>query len=194
MDKFIKALHVIIPFIEPYPSWVKTLIGLWVLLLSIIVVSLLFAPKTTSIANSNGEKKEMKKSSGDIHQTATGNNNIQLGTTGDNSPIIIDNRKEVLEHKVEATTICYKKPEGEYFITKIELYSKHPIPNIYFAAIAKTIVHFDVTPQRTGGYMTGHSGKRDDFWFTNIPNFGGKYLLVVKTKNPEDIKIEYDIK
>lgn len=193
MDKIIKTLQVIIPFIEPYPYWVKTLIGIWVLLSAIVVVALLFAPKNISHGDSKGGKQEIKKLTGEIHQTAIGNNNVQLGTTGDNSPIIIDNRKETLENKVEATPICYKEPEGDFFITKIELYSKHPIPNIYIAAFAKTIVKFDVMPQRSGGHMSGHSGKRENFWFTNIPNFGGKYLLVVKTKESEEIKIEYDI-
>ncbi len=40
--------------------------------------------------------------------------------------------------------------------------------------------------------MSRHSGKREGYWFTNIPNFGGKYLLVVKTKESEEFRIEYD--
>ena len=135
---------------------------------------------------------ETEKPSGDIHQNATGNGNIQIGTTGDDSPIYYF-RKEELSHKIQATEVCYNKQEGDLFITRIALYSKHPIPNLYLAAHAKTIVEFDINPQRTGKFSTGHSGKREGFWFTNIPNFGGKYLLVVKTKESEKVKIEYDI-
>ena len=134
-----------------------------------------------------------RKITGDIQQTATGNGNIQMATTGDNSPIIIDNRKEVSSQEIQANTLCYNKLEESFFITKVELYSQNPIPNVYFAAYAKTIVEFVVKPQRAGISMTGHSGKRQDFWFTNIPNFGGKYLLVVKTRESEEIRIEYDI-
>lgn len=129
----------------------------------------------------------------DVIQTATGDNITQVATTGDNSPIIINARKEELSHTIQAKQIYYNKAVGSLFITKIELYSQHPIPNVYFAAYAKSIVEFDVRPQRTGMSQAGHSGKREDFWFTNIPNFGGKYLLVVKTKESEEVKIEYDI-
>ena len=136
------------------------------------------------------DKKTIKAINKDVTQTATGDNITQVATTGDNSPIIIDNRKEILSNKIKTTTLSYNEFQEDFFVTKVELYSQHPIPNVYFAAHAKTIVEFDVSHQRAGVYMIGHSGRREDFWFTNIPNFGGKYLLVVKTKESEKVKIE----
>ena len=126
------------------------------------------------------------------HQGAPGNANIQATTTGDNSPIFIDNRKVVLSHRVQAKPLFYNKPEGDLFITKVELFSQHPIPNLYLAAYAKTIVEFNVIPQRSGLFMEGHSGRRDEFWFTNVPNFGGKYMMEIKTRKAEKIEIVYE--
>jgi hypothetical protein len=151
-------------------------------------------PASSSDSPTRPENQETKEQSGDVHQAAIGNGNVQAATTGDNSPIIINVRKEELSHKIQAQQICHNKREDGLFITRVELYSPHPIPNVYFAAHAKTIVEFEIAPQRAGMFMAGHSGKREGFWFTNVPNFGGRYLLVVKTKESEKIEIEYDIK
>jgi len=176
----------IIPTKQQWKTWTlpskATYISVWIGAISLLlfVVAQSRSPRITG------------KRSGDIHQTATGKANVQVATTGDNSPITITARKEELSHKIQAKQIYYNKPVDSLFITKVELYSKHPIPNVYFAAYAKSIVEFYVRPRRTGMHIVKHSGKHEDFWFTNIPNFGGKYLLVVKTKKSEKIKIEYD--
>lgn len=192
MDKFIKTLQAIIPFIEPYPYWVKILIAAWILLSAIILMALFFVPQSTSYRDSKKEKLETEKQIRSINQNATGSGNIQVATAGDNSPIYYFHKEE-FSYKIKTKDLCYNKSEDGFFITKIELFSQHVIPNLYLAAHASSIVEFDVEPQRTGGFITGHSGKREGFWFTNIPNFGGKYLLIVKTKEAEKIKIEFDI-
>jgi len=51
-----------------------------------------------------GGKPEMKKPKGDIHQTAIGDGNIQLGTTGDNSPIVLDNRTGLVPREIPPGT------------------------------------------------------------------------------------------
>jgi hypothetical protein len=171
-----------------------------VILILIPVVTGFFGEKGKQLAEpvstlkppTQPNNQQTEKQSGDIHQTAAGDGNIQLVTTGDNSPIIINARKEEFSYKIQAKQIYYNKAVDSLFITKVELYSQQLIPNVYFAAYAKSIIKFEVRPQRTGMHMGGHSGKREDFWFTNIPDFGGKYLLVVKTKKSEKIKIEYD--
>ena len=104
MKKTIETLQFVIPFLEPYPYWVKTLIAIWILLTAIIVLALLFPPKNISLGDSKGGNPEMKKPKGEIHQTATGNNNVQLGTTGDNSPIIIDDRTGLVPRQIPPGT------------------------------------------------------------------------------------------
>jgi hypothetical protein len=42
LKKFVSGLNIVIPFLEPYPTWVKAFIGVWVLLTALIVVCLLF--------------------------------------------------------------------------------------------------------------------------------------------------------
>jgi len=50
MKKFIENIIALIPFLSPYPFWVKVLIAIWIILLAIILISLLFArPKDTTI-------------------------------------------------------------------------------------------------------------------------------------------------
>lgn len=45
IKKFIETLNVFIPFITLYPSWVKILVGIWILLTGVIIIAFIFAPK-----------------------------------------------------------------------------------------------------------------------------------------------------
>lgn len=45
IDKLIKTLNLFIPFIASYPSWVKMLIAIWILLTAVIIITLIFTPK-----------------------------------------------------------------------------------------------------------------------------------------------------
>ena len=69
------------------------------------------------------------------------------------------------------------------------------MPMIFLAPCANLRLlpsSIDIRPKRTGMFMSGHSGKRDGFHFTNVPNFGGDHLVVVRTGKPEHITIEYN--
>ena len=47
MLDLLKRLSEVIPFLEPYPGWTKMLVGGWVLLSAVLLLSLLFAPRKT---------------------------------------------------------------------------------------------------------------------------------------------------
>lgn len=185
---------------HPWKALAYFILLILVILILIPVVTGFFGEKGKQLAepaspfNSSTQPKnqQAEKQTADIHQTATGHGNVQLATTGDNSPIIINVSKEELSHQIQAKQIYSNKSEDNLFVTRIELSSQHPIPNVYFEAHAKTITEFAVYPKRSGMSQTGHSGKREGYWFTNIPNFFGKYLLIVKTKDPEKINIKYN--
>ena len=104
MKKIIETLQVVIPFIEPYPNWVKILIGIWILLTAIIILALIFSQKNIYLGDSKDGRLEMEKTKGEIQQTAIGNNNVQVGTTGNNSPIIIDNRTGFVPRQIPPGT------------------------------------------------------------------------------------------
>jgi hypothetical protein len=84
--------------------------------------------------------------------------------------------------------------KGKYH-TRVELslISPYPIGNLYLEVRAKTIEEMDCMPMRTGGYMGGHSGKRDGYIFTNMPNAYGKHELIIVTTQPENIQLIYNI-
>lgn len=46
----------------------------------------------------------MTKPKGDLRQTAFGNNSVQVGTTGDNSPILFDNRTGLVPRQIPPGT------------------------------------------------------------------------------------------
>lgn len=105
----------------------------------------------------------------------------------------INNITQEVSHELFARQLEFNKPHGENYVTEIELSSKNVIPNVYLAAHAVNILDFDVMPQRAGGFMSGHSGKRDGYHFTNIPNFGGVYRVKITTAQPGDIRLEYGL-
>ena len=104
MRKLMELLQVAIGFIEPYPCWVKSIVGIWVLLTAIMIEALLFTRSNRSLDDSVGGKPGMKKPKGDIHQTAIGDNNLQVGTTGNNSPILFDNRTGLVPRQIARGT------------------------------------------------------------------------------------------
>lgn len=64
MRKLIEALSVVIPFLNPYPFWVKALISVWILLSAAILLALLFTypkpsqptPKSSHEDHISGDK------------------------------------------------------------------------------------------------------------------------------------------
>ncbi len=48
-----------------------------------------------------------------------------------------------------------------------------PIANLAWECAGQTIVSLDVGPTTPGMFQAGHSGAREGFHFTNIPNAAG---------------------
>lgn len=90
--------------------------------------------------------------------------------------------------------VLLNQPQNGKYLTRVEftLVTPYPIGNLYLEARAQTVEEIDCLPMRTGGWMTGHSGKRDGFAFTNIPNAYGNYQLDVITSQPDKIQVIYN--
>ncbi len=73
---------------------------------------------------------------------------------------------------------------GLIVVTKI-------VANLYLEARGEGIDSFEVGPRRIGAFVMGHSGKRGDSYFTNIPNAQGEYTSTVISKNNK-VEIIYD--
>lgn len=133
-----------------------------------------------------------RTSSGNVHQASTGNNVVQMATTGDNSPIVVNNLTESKKYIVRGNLVSSNKALGDLFVSEYEVYSRHHIPYVSFTVRADTIVDFQVKPLATGIVEYGsHSGKQDDgSWHESIFGFSGKYLLSIKTSAPDSIKLE----
>lgn len=69
---------------------------------------------------------------------------------------------------------------------------KVALKNLYLESHNKSIISFEVIPQRGGLYMTGHSGKREGFIFKNLPGASGTYLLITKSTQVDNTEVTYD--
>lgn len=90
--------------------------------------------------------------------------------------------------------VLLNQPQNGKYLTRVEftLVTPYPIGNLYFEARAQTIEEVDCLPMRTGAWIGGHSGKRDGFAFTNIPNAFGNYQLDIITNQPDKIQVIYN--
>lgn len=90
--------------------------------------------------------------------------------------------------------LTQNQPEGDLFKTEfmLKIESQVAVPNLYIAVHAPSITKMDAGPQRTGMSMTGHSGNRDGFAFTNLQNAYGLYKVSVLSKKPE-AKFEVEV-
>ncbi len=104
------------------------------------------------------------------------------------------NINEFPEPKFDMKLISANVPQNNLFETKVLLTieSKTALKNLYLEARAPSVVSLDAGPQRTGGFMTGHTGKRDGFAFTNLPDAWGQYMLVLLSQKPEKYEIIYN--
>lgn len=76
IKKLIENITVVIPFLSPYPFWVKCLIAIWIILLAIIVISLLFArPKDITIQLNNKSTPTKQEDSRKSKSPGTKNGN-----------------------------------------------------------------------------------------------------------------------
>jgi hypothetical protein len=129
------------------------------------------------------------KSKPDINVNNSPNAVVQINNSGNN--IINQNLPEpkfTLEQK-EINNFS-----NGIYITKalLTIDSKVALKNLYLEAHSKSIIDFDVSPQRSGVFMTGHSGKRDGFIFTNLPGAYGTYELIIKSTQNEIPNIIYN--
>lgn len=60
MKRLIELLTTIIPFLNPYPFWVKLIIAIWIIGLAAIIVILIFAYPTNISKNSTKDKSSVK--------------------------------------------------------------------------------------------------------------------------------------
>lgn len=80
--------------------------------------------------------------------------------------------------------IANKKVEKGYeSAVKFTLTTPYPVGNLYVAVHGKSIQEVSIGPMRTGVFMVGHSGKREGYAFTNIPNaYGDLQLTIISTE------------
>lgn len=69
----------------------------------------------------------------------------------------------------------------------IDIKTKVTVPNVYLSIAAPSIVSMIVSPLRSGLSMSGHSGVRDGWVFTNLINAYGTYRATVTTKSAETL-------
>jgi len=121
------------------------------------------------------------------------NSNIQIGSvTGDVNQTVNINELPEPTFKFESKSV--NVPEGDYFVSKalLTIESKTSINNLYLEAKAPSVVSIEASPQRSGISMTGLTGKRDGFAFTNVPNAWGKYMIIITSKKPDRFDVIYD--
>ncbi len=73
----------------------------------------------------------------------------------------------------------------------LQIIAPNPPANLYVETRAPGILSIELLPQRTGMVVTGHTGIRPDFAFTNLQHPYGKNRLVVRTQGKVPIEFEY---
>ena len=93
--------------------------------------------------------------------------------------------------RIELSDETYEKTnEGHVYEVILTVDTRYALPQLKVIAHAESIKSFDVTPQRGGLEITGHSGARDGFHFTTLQNVAGLYRVRVITGKPEAVKID----
>jgi len=116
-----------------------------------------------------------------------------INQDGDNT--ILNPITDIPEPQFKFKILNKNQPYQNYYKTEysLEIISKIQVNNLYLEARATSIVEFEAEAQRTGGIIIGHTGKREGWAFTNIPNAWGKWTLLILTKEIEDkIEIGYN--
>jgi len=100
------------------------------------------------------------------------------------------------EPKVNADPIFLNQPHVGEYRHRIALTVESPYPpgNLFIAVHAPSIRSMDLRPQRSGLVMLGHCGNREGMSFANLQQPYGLIHLDVVTAQPEDLKIEWDVK
>jgi hypothetical protein len=120
--------------------------------------------------------EDSRKTIGDIHVTLGDHNRV--GHIGH-----VVNEAPAPQFRTLSSNVS--ESNGVYTTTAlIEVDAPYPVANLYLEVRSPTLIAFDVVPQRVGGFQRGHTGKRESFHFTNIPNASGRYLLTVRSSSP----------
>jgi hypothetical protein len=124
--------------------------------------------------------------------------NIGPNSSVTNSPIVTgDNvvvQTDIPEPTLDLKSLIENQALGDLFKSEFMLTidAKVAINSLYLEVKAPTITKMEVVPQRSGLLMSGHSGLRDGFAFTNLTNAYGTYKITVYSKNHEKFEVIYD--
>lgn len=81
----------------------------------------------------------------------------------------------------ETLTKNKKVATGYESTVKLAVVSPHPVGNLYIAAHGKDVREVSLIPMRTGLSMSGPSGIREGYAFTNLQNAYGDLQIAVIT-------------
>ena len=109
-----------------------------------------------------------------------------INQKGDN--VIINPQISIPPPKFSINYISRNVPIDTLYKTELLLIinSAVQINNLYLEARAQSIVEFSANAQRTGLVQIGHTGTRNGWAFTNIPNAWGRWKLIILTEHIED--------
>ena len=94
--------------------------------------------------------------------------------------------------KIELSDESYEKTnEGYVYEANLTVDTHYALPQLKVSAHAESIKSFDVTPQRSGIHMSGHTGAREGFHFTTLKNAEGLYKVRVVTGKAETVRIDF---
>ena len=123
----------------------------------------------------------------------------QAKTSGDNSPITQVQTGQIvnvigdLGPKIQTSEISHSElPDGHRYEAILTVESQYLVPQIKVTAYADSIQSLDVTPQRGGMQMFGHTGKREAHHFTTIQGASGTYRIRVTTDVAEQVQIDVE--
>ena len=85
---------------------------------------------------------------------------------------------DIPEPKVSVSRVVQNRLAGSGLyetVFYLTIDSKVPVTNLFIRVDAASIVSMEAGPRRTGGFIAGHSGKREGWAFTNLPSANGQY-------------------
>lgn len=99
------------------------------------------------------------------------------------------------EPTLHTTKLFANKPANGGYHTRFELRVVSPYPpgNLYVVVRAPSMRSAELSPQRAGMVIKGHTGTRPGFAFDNLQQPYGRILLDVYTSDPENLQVEWDI-
>lgn len=119
MDEFIKSIQAVIPFLTPYPLWVKIIVSIWVVLSAFLLLSLLFVPHITAhdqsatpIEKGAGQAKSVTSSVSSVNQAGGVTAGIINGNVIINSPALSHPNKETQSQGAAQAITKDKSPDN----------------------------------------------------------------------------------